>query len=159
MRALQASTSYSVGVGIIRRSAAAAVASSPRHPSQSDPTDKSVEIMRKFSESMLGGPELTSVLIKGLAEHKDTLVCASCPCRKECHCMLFLTPDNGFAGQETGHIHLDQEISRKKPYRLYVDLHAYIPVVLWESWDYACKPYIPTCALTCIDVDKLHNWC
>ncbi|KAF6165414.1 hypothetical protein GIB67_018858 [Kingdonia uniflora] len=21
-------------------------------------------------------------------------------CRKECHCMLFLTPDNDFAGQE-----------------------------------------------------------
>ncbi|KAF6150640.1 hypothetical protein GIB67_022252 [Kingdonia uniflora] len=65
-----------------------------------------------------------SVVIKGLADHKDSLeapLCScrhyddkaaeanqgfwNCPCvpmreRKECHCMPFLTPDNDFAGQE-----------------------------------------------------------
>ncbi|KAA3455970.1 ferredoxin-thioredoxin reductase catalytic chain, chloroplastic [Gossypium australe] len=63
---------------------------------------------------------------QGLAEHKDTLGAPLCPCRhyddkaaevgqgfwncpcvpmrerKECHCMLFLTPDNDFAGQDQG---------------------------------------------------------
>ena len=71
---------------------------------------------------------VTAVVIKGLAEHKDELGAPLCPCRhyddkateaeqgfwncpcvpmrerKECHCMLFLTPDNDFAGT-------DQEIS------------------------------------------------
>eukprot|EP00850_Spirogloea_muscicola_P006410 SM000030S11419 [mRNA] locus=s30:531740:533167:- [translate_table: standard] len=61
---------------------------------------------------------------QGLAEHKDTLGAPLCPCRhyddkvaeaqqgfwncpcvpmrerKECHCMLFLTDDNDFAGTE-----------------------------------------------------------
>ncbi|XP_038994333.1 ferredoxin-thioredoxin reductase catalytic chain, chloroplastic-like [Hibiscus syriacus] len=64
------------------------------------------------------------VVIKGLAEHKDSLGAPLCPCRhyddkaaevsqgfwncpcvpmrerKECHCMLFLTRDNDFAGQD-----------------------------------------------------------
>lgn len=71
---------------------------------------------------------VTAVVIKGLAEHKDELGAPLCPCRhyddkaaeaeqgfwncpcvpmrerKECHCMLFLTPDNDFAGT-------DQEIT------------------------------------------------
>jgi ferredoxin-thioredoxin reductase catalytic chain len=66
-----------------------------------------------------------SVVIKGLAEHKVTLGAPLCPCRfyddkeaeakdgfwncpcvpmrerQECHCMLFLTDDNQFAGEET----------------------------------------------------------
>ncbi|KAL5551414.1 hypothetical protein UlMin_001590 [Ulmus minor] len=61
---------------------------------------------------------------QGLADHKDSLGAPLCPCRhyddkpaeagqgfwncpcvrmrerKKCHCMLFLTPDNDFAGQE-----------------------------------------------------------
>lgn len=61
----------------------------------------------------------------GLAEHKDTLGSPLCPCRhyddkeaevkagfwncpcipmrerKECHCMLFLTDDNDFAGDDS----------------------------------------------------------
>lgn len=65
---------------------------------------------------------VTAVVIKGLAEHKDELGAPLCPCRhyddkaaeaeqgywncpcvpmrerKECHCMLFLTEDNDFAG-------------------------------------------------------------
>jgi ferredoxin-thioredoxin reductase catalytic chain len=65
-----------------------------------------------------------AVVIKGLAEHKVDLGSPLCPCRfyedkeaeakdgywncpcvpmrerHECHCMLFLTEDNGFAGEE-----------------------------------------------------------
>lgn len=104
-----------------------------------EPSDKSVELMRKFSEQYARrsgtyfcvDKSVTSVVIKGLAEHKDTLGAPLCPCRhyddkvaeakqgfwncpcvpmrerKECHCMLFLTPDNDFAGK-------DQEISSKE---------------------------------------------
>eukprot|EP00274_Cyanoptyche_gloeocystis_P002885 CAMPEP_0196664494 /NCGR_PEP_ID=MMETSP1086-20130531/57380_1 /TAXON_ID=77921 /ORGANISM="Cyanoptyche gloeocystis , Strain SAG4.97" /LENGTH=163 /DNA_ID=CAMNT_0042000829 /DNA_START=55 /DNA_END=546 /DNA_ORIENTATION=+ len=67
---------------------------------------------------------VTAVVIKGLAEHKDQLGAPLCPCRhyddkaaeaadgfwncpcvpmrerKECHCMLFLTSDNDYAGTE-----------------------------------------------------------
>lgn len=131
--ALQASTSYGVGFAV----------SSFRPPSrpsrhrtlvlaQAEPTEKSVEIMRKFSEQYARRSEtyfcmdkgVTSVVIKGLAEHRDTLGAPLCPCRhyddkvaeaqqgfwncpcvpmrerKECHCMLFLTPENDFAGNE-----------------------------------------------------------
>jgi len=66
-----------------------------------------------------------AVVIKGLAEHKVNLGAPLCPCRfyddkekeakdgywncpcvpmrerHECHCMLFLTDDNDFAGDET----------------------------------------------------------
>ncbi|KAJ3677463.1 hypothetical protein LUZ60_003187 [Juncus effusus] len=97
-----------------------------------EPTDKSVEIMRKFSEQYARksgtyfcvDKGVTAVVIKGLADHKDSLGAPLCPCRhyddkkaeagqgfwncpcvpmrerKECHCMLFLTPDNDFAGKE-----------------------------------------------------------
>lgn len=68
---------------------------------------------------------VTSVVIRGLAEHKVALGAPLCPCRfyedkqaeakdgywncpcvpmrerKECHCMLFLTDDNDFAGDAT----------------------------------------------------------
>ena len=67
-------------------------------------------------------PSIPAVVIKGLAEHKVTLGAPLCPCRHyedkeaeakdgywncpcvpmrerhECHCMLFLTEDNEFAG-------------------------------------------------------------
>ncbi|MBH8577718.1 ferredoxin--nitrite reductase [Nostocaceae cyanobacterium CENA369] len=67
---------------------------------------------------------VTAVVIEGLAKHKDELGAPLCPCRhyedkeaevhatywncpcvpmrerKECHCMLFLTPDNEFAGEQ-----------------------------------------------------------
>ncbi|MGB0561808.1 MAG: ferredoxin thioredoxin reductase catalytic beta subunit [Spirulinaceae cyanobacterium] len=69
-------------------------------------------------------PSVTAVVIEGLARHKDELGSPLCPCRhyedkeaevkaaywncpcvpmrerKECHCMLFLTPDNDFAGDQ-----------------------------------------------------------
>ncbi|XP_061948617.1 ferredoxin-thioredoxin reductase catalytic chain, chloroplastic isoform X1 [Populus nigra] len=105
--------------------------------SKVEPSDKSVEIMRKFSEQYARksgtyfcvDKGVTSVVIKGLADHKDSLGAPLCPCRhyddkaaeagqgfwncpcvpmresssccrKECHCMLFLTPDNDFAGKD-----------------------------------------------------------
>ncbi|VVB09337.1 unnamed protein product [Arabis nemorensis] len=98
----------------------------------SEPSEKSVEIMRKFSEQYARrsgtyfcvDKGVTSVVIKGLAEHKDSYGAPLCPCRhyddkaaevgqgfwncpcvpmrerKECHCMLFLTPENDFAGKD-----------------------------------------------------------
>lgn len=66
----------------------------------------------------------TAVVLEGLAKNKDELGCPLCPCRyyedkeaevasaywncpcvpmrerKECHCMLFLTPENPFAGEQ-----------------------------------------------------------
>lgn len=69
-------------------------------------------------------PSVTAVVIEGLAQHKDELGSPLCPCRhyedkeaevkntfwnchcvpmrerKECHCMLFITPDNDFAGEQ-----------------------------------------------------------
>lgn len=97
-----------------------------------EPSPKSLEAMRKFSEQYARRSDtffcvdkgVTAVVIKGLAEHKDTLGAPLCPCRhyddkvaeakqgfwncpcvpmrerKECHCMLFLTEDNDFAGRE-----------------------------------------------------------
>jgi len=68
---------------------------------------------------------LQAVVIKGLAGHKVNLGSPLCPCRfyedkeaeakdgywncpcvpmrerQECHCMLFLTDDNPFVGEET----------------------------------------------------------
>lgn len=68
-------------------------------------------------------PGVTAVVLEGLARHKDELGGALCPCRhyedkqaevaqafwncpcvpmrerKECHCMLFLTEDNPFRGE------------------------------------------------------------
>jgi len=96
------------------------------------PSDKNLEVMRKFSEQYAKGTgtyfcmdlSVTAVVIKGLAENKDTLGAPLCPCRhyddkaaeakqgfwncpcvpmrerKECHCMLFLTEDNDFAGED-----------------------------------------------------------
>ncbi|MBW4443822.1 MAG: ferredoxin--nitrite reductase [Plectolyngbya sp. WJT66-NPBG17] len=68
-------------------------------------------------------PGVTAVVIEGLAKHKEDLGSPLCPCRhyedkaaevaaaywncpcvpmrerKECHCMLFLTAENDFAGE------------------------------------------------------------
>lgn len=67
---------------------------------------------------------ITAVVVEGLAKHKDEYGAPLCPCRhyedkasevtaaywncpcvpmrerKECHCMLFLLPENEFAGEE-----------------------------------------------------------
>ena len=74
---------------------------------------------------------IPSVVLKGLAEHKVALGAPLCPCRHyedkqaeakdgywncpcvpmrerhECHCMLFLTEDNEFAGDNT-HLTVEQ---------------------------------------------------
>lgn len=79
-------------------------------------------------------PSVTAVVIEGLAKHKDEYGAPLCPCRhyedkeaevkgtfwncpcvpmrerKECHCMLFLTPDNDFAG-EAQEIDLEQIVA------------------------------------------------
>ena len=68
--------------------------------------------------------EVTAAVLKGLAVHKVNLGAPLCPCRHyddpaaevkdgfwncpcepmrvsgECHCMLFLPEDNGFAGED-----------------------------------------------------------
>jgi ferredoxin-thioredoxin reductase catalytic chain len=78
-----------------------------------------------------------SVVIKGLAEHKVTLGAPLCPCRfyddkekeardgywncpcvpmrerHECHCMLFLTSENDFAGEETVRYKLKRMMNSK----------------------------------------------
>ncbi|MCL2937642.1 MAG: ferredoxin--nitrite reductase [Trichodesmium sp. St16_bin2-tuft] len=82
-------------------------------------------------------PSVTAVVIEGLAKHKDELGAPLCPCRhyedkqaevkatywncpcvpmrerKECHCMLFLTPDNDFAGEQQEIIQEDLESTRR----------------------------------------------
>ncbi len=69
-------------------------------------------------------PSVTAVVIEGLAKHKLELGAPLCPCRhyedkeaevknsfwncpcvpmrerNDCHCMLFITPDNDFAGDQ-----------------------------------------------------------
>lgn len=69
-------------------------------------------------------PSVTAVVVEGLAKHKDQYGAPLCPCRhyedkqaevqatywncpcvpmrerKECHCMLFLTPSNEFASRD-----------------------------------------------------------
>ena len=74
---------------------------------------------------------VTAAVIQGLAQHKQELGAPLCPCRhyedkkaevkkaywncpcvpmreeKKCHCMLFLTPDDGFAGK-TREISIEQ---------------------------------------------------
>ena len=53
------------------------------------PSDKNLEVMRKFSEQYARGSgtyfcmdkSVTAVVIQGLAEHKDTLGAPLCPCR------------------------------------------------------------------------------
>ena len=81
--------------------------------------DKVLEAMKNFAE-----PSVTAVVIEGLARHKEELGAPLCPCRhyedkqaevkntywncpcvpmrerKECHCMLFITSDNDFAGEQ-----------------------------------------------------------
>ena len=91
---------------------------------------KSLQAMLKFAETyaqrtntfFCSDLSVTSIVIEGLARHKDEYGAPLCPCRhyddkstevsvaywncpcvpmrerKECHCMLFLTPDNEFSG-------------------------------------------------------------
>jgi ferredoxin-thioredoxin reductase catalytic chain len=80
--------------------------------------------LQNTATTLCADKSVPSVVIKGLAEHKVTLGAPLCPCRfyedkeaeakdgywncpcvpmrerHECHCMLFLTEDNDFAGTE-----------------------------------------------------------
>jgi len=82
-------------------------------------------------------PSVTAVVIEGLAKHKDELGAPLCPCRhyedkeaevkatywncpcvpmqerKECHCMLFLTPENDFSGEQQEITMEDLEAARE----------------------------------------------
>ena len=81
--------------------------------------------LKNTSTKLCTDKSVPAVVIKGLAEHKVDLGAPLCPCRfyddkekeakdgywncpcvpmrerHECHCMLFLTEDNAFAGEET----------------------------------------------------------
>ncbi|CAK9191393.1 unnamed protein product [Sphagnum troendelagicum] len=128
--------SFSLQRGLLSSSPAVSLSISRRRTctvrAGGEPSEKSLEVMRKFSEQYARRSEtffcvdkgVTAVVVKGLAEHKDTLGAPLCPCRhyddkvaevqqgfwncpcvpmrerKECHCMLFLTPENDFAGEE-----------------------------------------------------------
>lgn len=80
--------------------------------------------LENTATTLCSDKSVPAVVIKGLAEHKITLGAPLCPCRfyddkeaeakdgywncpcvpmrerHECHCMLFLTEDNAFAGEE-----------------------------------------------------------
>ena len=94
--------------------------------------DSALKLMRNFSQKyakqtgtyFCADLSVTSVVIEGLAKHKEELGAPLCPCRhyedkeaeakqgywncpcvpmrerKECHCMLFLTEDHDFAGEQ-----------------------------------------------------------
>lgn len=79
---------------------------------------------RRTGTFFCSDPGVTAVVLKGLAVHKEQLGAPLCPCRhyeskaaeasqsfwncpcvpmrerKECHCMLFLTEDNPFRGEQ-----------------------------------------------------------
>lgn len=99
-------------------------------PTLSTEASKSLKAMTMFANTyakntgtfFCSDPSIAAVVIKGLAEHKDTLGAPLCPCRHyddkgaeakdgfwncpctpmrerhECHCMLFLKKDDDFAG-------------------------------------------------------------
>ena len=70
-------------------------------------SDKNLEAMWQFSQTyakrtgtyFCAEPSVTAVVIEGLAKHKDDLGAPLCPCRHYEDCMLFLTTDNEFAGE------------------------------------------------------------
>mmetsp|Transcript_33491 Transcript_33491/g.47555 ORF Transcript_33491/g.47555 Transcript_33491/m.47555 type:complete len:167 (+) Transcript_33491:145-645(+) len=81
--------------------------------------------LKNTDTKLCNDKSIPAVVIKGLAEHKVSLGAPLCPCRfyddkeaeakagywncpcvpmrerHECHCMLFLTEDNGFVGEES----------------------------------------------------------
>ena len=85
-------------------------------------TKFSNQYIKRTGTSYCSEPSVPAFVIRGLAEHKVTLGAPLCPCRhyedkaaevkkgywncpcvpmreeKKCHCMLFLTDDNAFAG-------------------------------------------------------------
>jgi len=122
--AFQPAAPTTARVGPHSRRCAAALSTTEDEPSVS------LKAMTMFSNTyakntgtfFCSDPSIPAVVIRGLAEHKDTLGAPLCPCRHyddkvaeakngywncpcvpmrerhECHCMLFLTEDNEFAG-------------------------------------------------------------
>ena len=98
-------------------------ASSQNNDSYLEPMRKFAQKYAQRSDTYFcSNLSVTAAVIKGLAQHKQELGSPLCPCRhyedkeaevkkaywncpcvpmreeKKCHCMLFLTPDNAFAG-------------------------------------------------------------
>ena len=91
--------------------------------------------LKNTGTTLCSDKSIAAVVIKGLAEHKVSLGAPLCPCRfyedkeaeakdgywncpcvpmrerHECHCMLFLTEDNAFAGTEQVSAGLPQAVS------------------------------------------------
>ncbi|KAJ6850384.1 ferredoxin-thioredoxin reductase catalytic chain, chloroplastic [Iris pallida] len=143
-----------------------------RVSAKAEPSEKSVELMRKFSEQYARrsgtyfcvDKGVTSVVIKGLADHKDSVGAPLCPCRhyddkaaevgqgfwncpcvpmrerKECHCMLFLTPDNDFAGADQAHHQLgrDQRSNIKSVTAICISSYSFCMSRI-KSWCFICR--------------------
>lgn len=110
----------------------------------SAPNDKTIETMRKFSNRyaktsgtyFCSDLSVASVVVIGLAHHKETLGAPLCPCRHyedkekevkqgywncpcvpmrerhECHCMLFLEDSNPFSS-DVQHLDLEEILKMK----------------------------------------------
>lgn len=109
------------------------------------PSEKSISAMTKFSNQyarntntyFCSDPQVASVVVMGLAHHKETLGAPLCPCRHyedkekevkngywncpcapmrerhECHCMLFLESSNPFAS-DNQHLNLEDVLKLKE---------------------------------------------
>eukprot|EP00891_Asterochloris_glomerata_P007723 jgi/Astpho2/7723/fgenesh1_pm.00115_%23_36_t len=113
--------------GVIRGRPTSGAAEAPAEPDNRSLDGMrrfSEQYARRTGTYFCSDKSVTAVVIKGLAEHKDELGAPLCPCRhydnkpaeakqgfwncpcvpmrerKECHCMLFLTEDNDFRGDD-----------------------------------------------------------
>lgn len=97
--------------------------------------------LKNTCTSLCADKSVPAVVIRGLAEHKVTLGAPLCPCRfyedkeaeakdgywncpcvpmrerHECHCMLFLTEDNAFAGPEQVSVSAEIRLIQNKQMR------------------------------------------
>lgn len=93
--------------------------------------------LKNTGTTLCSDKSIAAVVIKGLADHKVNLGAPLCPCRfyedkeaeakdgywncpcvpmrerHECHCMLFLTEDNAFAGSEQVRIYIKKKNFRR----------------------------------------------
>jgi len=117
----------------------AAATDDPEHDAKVDKALKAMvgfsnSYCKNTGTTYCADPSIPAVVIKGLAEHKVLLGAPLCPCRHyedkeaeakdgywncpcvpmrerhECHCMLFLTKDNEFAG-ENQHITVEETVA------------------------------------------------
>jgi ferredoxin-thioredoxin reductase catalytic chain len=125
---LSSSRSTRVGVATALNDKSAGMTEEERAIALDKATKAMTAFTNKYLENtattLCSDKSVPAVVIKGLAEHKITLGAPLCPCRfyddkeaeakdgywncpcvpmrerHECHCMLFLTEDNAFAGEE-----------------------------------------------------------